>query len=101
MDTLDVTSQSKPVAGKPILGVLSVATPFIGALLIYLLIWQFESFVGLLLIPLSPICGVILAVVALWRREPHRWLAWIGFLLNAAVLLYLVVERDHIISFGC
>jgi len=100
MDTPSVTSQSKPVGdGKPILGALSVATPFIGALLIYLLIWQFESFLGLLMIPLSPICGVILAVIALRRRERHRWLAWIGFLLNAAALLYLFVERDHIITF--
>ena len=77
---------------NPIFGTLSVAAPFLGGVLVYLLICQANSFfVGLFMVPLSLICGVILAIMAWLRGERSRWLAWIGLLLNSTLLILVIL----------
>ena len=85
--------KNKAIVGrKPIFGTLSVAAPFIGGVLVYLLIWHANSFfVGLFMVPLSLICGATLAIVAWLRRERSRWLARIGLLRNSALLIAMVM----------
>jgi hypothetical protein len=96
--------QVLPSAGRSaVCGTLSVSAPFIGAFLFFVLIRVFTdsplSFVlALSLIPLSPLCGVIFAVVALIRRERFRFFAWIGMVVNLALILFVFVNRNHIIG---
>jgi hypothetical protein len=85
--------KNKAIVGrKPIFGTLSVAAPFLGGVLVYLLICQANSFfVGLFMVPLSLIGGATLAIVAWLRRERYRWLAWIGLPLNSALLILVIL----------
>jgi hypothetical protein len=80
------------VSRNPIFGTLSVAAPFLGGVLVYLLICQANSFfVGLFMVPLSLIGGATLAIVAWLRRERYRSLAWIGLPLNSALLILVIL----------
>jgi hypothetical protein len=107
MQTPVIETQPGPMVARPsTFGALSIAAPFIGGVLVYLLIFHSDQIVpayilGLLLVPLSPICGVIFAVVAWIRREPSWIFPWIGLLLNLGVLLFLYIERNNLLVIGC
>src|SRR5262245_9669225 len=102
MNNQSATSQSRsPIARGPTFGLSSVASPFVGALLFYVVVWGAQSLIGLLLLPLTPVAGAAFAVVSWFRGERHPWVAGLGFLFNTAIMVYLYVQRDHIIQFGC
>ena len=88
--------------------VLSICAPFIGALLFYITEWilaasfeiPFAFELGLLLIPITPICGVGFAIAARIRRERFRVLPWLGLLINLALICYVIANRNTIGSLG-
>ena len=99
-----------PAASRPgRCGALSIATPFVGALLIGVLIWilynsdsSFCLFLAIWLVPLTPIFGVGLAVTAWIRQEQHRQLPWIGLAINLvwiglliALIRWLIINGPH------
>jgi hypothetical protein len=90
-----MTTDSKPIkACTPKFGQLSIAAPFIGAISAALLFGVFFqsapiAIFAFLLIPLSPICGVVFAVMAWKRREPYWALPVIGLLINFAAIFGL------------
>lgn len=98
-----MTSEFKPVVtGVPVFGIISVTAPFIGMALIYVLLrWlgatEFGFFSALLLIPLSPLCGIAFALGARKRGEPYKALPLIGLLLNLAILCFLIANANHAI----
>jgi hypothetical protein len=102
-DMMSVTSE---IRRAPICGVLSIAAPFIGAFLFWVLIWVLSDFslsfvLALSLIPLSPICGVGFSIAAWIRRERCWLLPWIGLFINLALLCFVFINRNHMIgSFG-
>jgi len=87
-----MTSDAKPImASGPIFGLLSIASPIVGGILSALLFGAFYYIgpivlLALLLVPLSPICGVIFAALALVRREKYSVLPAVGMLINLAVI---------------
>jgi hypothetical protein len=88
-----MTTQVATRARRPaICGTLSITAPFIGAILCYVLIWVSPTgfVLGLLLIPLSLICGVVFAVSAWIRRERYWLLPSIGLPMNLALTLWVV-----------
>ena len=102
----DMTPAYSETRRAPTCGILSIAAPFIGAFLFWVLMWVFTDFslsfvLGLSLIPLSPMCGVGFAVAA-WIRRERCWLfPWIGLFINLALLCWVFINRDHMIgSFG-
>ena len=103
-----ITESKSTVAVVPTFGALSVAVPFIGVFLFLLLASLFSTvafafIVAILIIPLSPICGVVFAVVA-WKRGERYWaLRWIGLLINLAAIYFLIKNASHMFdgtSFG-
>jgi hypothetical protein len=94
------TEPNPAIKRSPVFGKLSLAAPFIGGILIFILLKlpDMGFILGLYMIPLTPICGVGFAVAGCVRREQHWFLPWIGLLFNLAILLLLWVERDNIIG---
>jgi hypothetical protein len=104
MDIPSASQQAKKSKdAASVMGLHSVVTPFIGALL-SCLVAQFVDTAGLWLFifPLSLVWGMIVAVVALCCGERWRGLAGIGLLLNATLLFGLVWILNHFLSgWGC
>jgi hypothetical protein len=94
----------------PIFGILSICAPFIGALLFYVTVWilaasleiPFAFAFGLLLIPITPLCGVGFAITAWIRGERYRVLPWLGLLINLALISWVIANRNNMFgSMGC
>jgi hypothetical protein len=97
---MPVSSEARRV---PTFGILSIAAPFIGTFLFWVLIWVFTDFslsfvLALSLIPLSPLCGLIFSAVGWFRHERYWLLRWIGLAINLGVIGWFVVNRNHIIG---
>jgi hypothetical protein len=93
------TQIAKRPRRPPRFGTLSVAAPFIGAFLSYVLLSLSASsedspvafLLGLLLFPLSLLSGVAFAASAWIRRERFWLLPSIGLLINLALVLWIVL----------
>src|SRR5438270_135065 len=102
-----MTDESKAAVPRaPTYGILSIAAPFIGAFMIFVLLWGIPDFplsfiLALFIIPLSPICGIGFAVAAGIRGERYFAIRAVGLLINLAVIALLIANRNHVIgSFG-
>ena len=92
----------------PVCGIFSICSPFIGALLFYFAEWilsasleiPFAFEFGLLLIPITPLCGVAFAIVAWIRGERYRALPWFGLLINVALAYWVFSMKSWVGSMG-
>jgi hypothetical protein len=83
---------------SPVCGISSIVVPFVGVCIGYIVlhspatgdaVWLHIA-VTVWLILASLLAGVVLAVFGMTRHERLRALPWVGFLLNAIPLLYIV-----------
>ena len=103
------TPAQPPRTAAPKFGWLAVLAPLLGGVLclglvlvcVKVLDSELMMMACLLLIPASPLAGVVFAILAWRRRERHKALPWLGLFINLAVLFWLWAGRGHLIgSFG-
>jgi hypothetical protein len=86
----------KPHVRKPVLGVLSLAMPFIGVLLVGVLAKLHLDRAILQAFEGSLVCGTLFAVAAFTRGERYRVLRWLGLLLNLAIIFFVMALAQSI-----
>lgn len=94
---MDKSSQQTKTM-PPTFGLLSVFAPVIGAFLFYfteLILCDFIPFAFLLLIlivPMTPLCGIGFAIMSWLRHERYFVLAYIGLILNLVFGYFCIVN---------
>jgi hypothetical protein len=100
---IHMNDESEPTLSRaPTFGILSITAPLIGIVLIWVLLLlgsesEFGCLTALLLIPLTPVFGIVLAVGAWIRRERHRALPWVGAFINSTLLILLITNANRMV----